>query len=220
MTIVFIEPDTDKEEDTDRWEEFRVDSGDGPIAMKYCKPRLPAGPSDINGHGGLLYCKVCPSCKYFRSRPVFLDVQCHSLELMNDGFCQPRFGRIGDWSPVHCDDCYAVTKWGNWHDDDMLPRPRETVFHDGSECYSYRTGAEGGRCAFVARERKSDGTLIWKKDPLGTKAIRSKLIPMRLWRARETLIEKALDMPYFEYVKHNMLVRTRTDAARTALASI
>lgn len=225
MPVDFGRLERRRETDSARFNEFRVrDDGRSPIALKYSsnkkddhdRPVL-----DIAGNSGLMFAKTCPSCKGYKTLPLFLDVQCHFVELRDDGFWgSPHYGRIGDWSDVQCNVCNALSKWGQWHNEDMLCRPRDTVFKHGSLCFSYRGARQNDLVVFRATARAKDGVLIWKKNPVETKAALSKMRASDWYNPRDEAIERLLDMPYYSYVKHNQKVRTKKVAAQDALASI
>ena len=208
-----------------RFTEFRVrDDDKSPIALKYSSQKkdehgYPV--CDSAGRSGLMFAKTCPSCKIYRTKPVFLDVQCHFIELNDDGFCSyVEYGRIGDWSDVQCGTCKAPSKWGQWYNEDMLCRPRDTVFKHGSLCFSYR-GKEGRDVVvFKATARARDGVLIWKKNPRETLMAVDTIKKCNWFNLPDEAIEKVLDLPFYTYVKHNQKVRTKKVAAQDALASI
>jgi len=220
--------------DTGVWEEFSLEmttqghnqlEHPTPLAKQYASMESCAGGGtlvrDIMSRTGFMFCKVCPSCKLLSSKPVFLDVQCHFMQLYDSGFNGTDFARIGDWSSVSCNRCHSISKWGKWHDEDLLPRPRETVFRHGSGCFSYRREAGPLRVVvLVAKARKSDGELIWKRNAEMTDDARSVLSKIARAFDPSVIVERILDLPYFEGVRHNDHVRTRTDAARSALASL
>ena len=175
---------------------------------------------DVLGRDCFLFCKVCPSCKVAGSRPIFVDVQCHSVCVTDSGLTRPDYVRIGDWSAVSCDRCGKNTKWGTWHDDDLRKRVRETVFKHGSLCWNKPGRSARDLRVFMSTARKRDGVLIWRlRQDLSEESVnKAETIPYSIGCA--AVFEKVLDMPMLDYVKNNQKVRTRNEAARSALASL
>ena len=178
---------------------------------------------DVLGRSGMLYCRRCPSCLSTAAQPYMLDAQCHMVPVADHGFFRADYVRFGDWADVACSQCKKTAKFKNWYCEDLKLRPRETVFHDGSTCFSFRQkGCSTLLYVFVSRARKRDGVLIWKKegDTMSVSA-RNTCADFGFYSTSNPhLAEKVLDMPYLEYVKHNEKVRTRNEAARSALASL
>jgi len=178
---------------------------------------------DVLERNGFLFCRICPSCKGIESRPIFLDVQCHGMELRDSGLAMPDYVRIGNWSDVQCDTCGMPSKFGNWYEEDLKIRPTETVFNSGSRCWSTRrVGGCNQPTVFSASRRKKDNGLIWRIDHNETErcgqAIRSAVGIVSV--CYELVLSKFLDLPYIHSINHNDLVRTRTDAAKEILSSI